>query len=274
MDFQESELEMIFKILDRDGSGYLDYEEFCDEISRYKSYDLSMLLVLTRFNVQEMRMQIERNVEGVLDKMNQRLVTHHVQLASLNTKLDCLLASGSAKGYLSDPEEKELPMRTSEKDADQWQITRDLRKLLSDLQHSADSGERLIESMTQQVSILNSHAELVASFTGFFSKDKEAKRHGKYNRNPVPEVVAHDCRDILMRLQRNMDIQRGVLMEEAQQEVRTAVTVLDKNSILLDKFKDTILHATHPQRQFPRIGLMSDLDASDVQGTIDIMQRI
>jgi len=60
LDVHKSELEVLLKVMDQDGSGYLDYEEFCDELSRYKSFDRSMMLVLMKFNIVE----LQKNNEG------------------------------------------------------------------------------------------------------------------------------------------------------------------------------------------------------------------
>jgi len=104
LDVQEGDLEAIFKILDMDGSGDLDYEEFCDELVQLESQDTRMMIALTRFSVQDLRIYVEKHVEGVLTQVASKTGAHESRFDSIENKLDFLLGDKSELFFRPDPE--------------------------------------------------------------------------------------------------------------------------------------------------------------------------
>jgi len=91
LDVHEGDLTFIFKLLDSDDSGYLDYMEFCDEIIKLKSNDTPMLLALNRAKLQDLSRLVQHNVESVLKQVVEKTQNHDIQLTSISNKLDKLM---------------------------------------------------------------------------------------------------------------------------------------------------------------------------------------
>jgi len=96
LEVTQHDMTSIFKILDTDCSGELSYEEFCEELVNLKSADQLTLLALTRLNVKEVSMQVERSMESTVAKIWESVQVNDSQLQDITKKLDQHLLSLAA----------------------------------------------------------------------------------------------------------------------------------------------------------------------------------
>jgi len=73
MDIREEEVTNLFKILDSDGSGDLEYDEFVDQLYKMKTQDSQMLLIFLKSSITEIREQIDKQVIAQLQEVERRL---------------------------------------------------------------------------------------------------------------------------------------------------------------------------------------------------------
>ena len=73
MDIERSEVETLFKALDADASGELDFLEFCYHLGSCKRRDPLMLSALTRYGVMEVKTLIHSEVSKALEEQRQML---------------------------------------------------------------------------------------------------------------------------------------------------------------------------------------------------------
>jgi len=236
IDIQKSELELIMKVADKDCSGFLDYREFCEELSRYKSFDNAMMIVMARISLQEMGMDIER-LEGKilqhLDQTSLKVNSQEKMLISINQKLDMLVAkpvddlhSGVAETQKHVPAQH-IQLQRQEDNAD----TTSAKVLLDEIQREvtsiANEGGVMIQKLQEQLSTMSRHAEAVALLHEGAPEnlhfDDGFARSGK------------EPRALLRQLRQNMCLQRTILMCEAQQEISVAGGLIDINTTLLKR---------------------------------------
>ena len=73
MDIERSEVETLFKALDADASGELDFLEFCYHLGSCKRRDPLMLSALTRYGVMEVKTLIHSEISKALEEQRQML---------------------------------------------------------------------------------------------------------------------------------------------------------------------------------------------------------
>jgi len=67
LDIRESDLESVFKVLDSDGTGELEYHEFCEELVQLQGQDVRVMVALTRQRVSEILAGVERLDRKIMD---------------------------------------------------------------------------------------------------------------------------------------------------------------------------------------------------------------
>jgi len=75
MELNEDDLEIVFKIMDNDRSGALDYHEFVDELQRMQKREMHMLLVFIKYYVQQIREKIARRITAFEENMGKYMKT-------------------------------------------------------------------------------------------------------------------------------------------------------------------------------------------------------
>eukprot|EP00913_Durusdinium_trenchii_P019822 g18632.t1 len=68
MDIERDDMRTIFRALDADASGEVDYVEFCHQLGTCKKRDQLMLSTLTRYAVMEVRALIEGEVMKAIEE--------------------------------------------------------------------------------------------------------------------------------------------------------------------------------------------------------------
>jgi len=90
MDLNEEELLQVFHIADREGTGELEYECFCNELFHLKSQDHHMLLTMIRLCAQETNHAIDCVIHPKLQTLVEQAALHTAQFATLNDKIERL----------------------------------------------------------------------------------------------------------------------------------------------------------------------------------------
>mmetsp|Transcript_3898 Transcript_3898/g.10812 ORF Transcript_3898/g.10812 Transcript_3898/m.10812 type:complete len:523 (-) Transcript_3898:98-1666(-) len=68
MDIEKDDLEMVFNILDKDGSGDIDYSEFVDQLHKLKTQDQHTLLIFILHHIKEVQNLTRNGVSRFKDK--------------------------------------------------------------------------------------------------------------------------------------------------------------------------------------------------------------
>jgi len=240
LDVQRHELELIMKVADKDCSGFLDYKEFCEELSRYKSYDSAMMIVLTRLSLQHIGMDIEnieRRILKNLDYTSTRIDSHDTMLKSISERLDTLMGKPADLHARVTETQNTVPVeavqsRVHQVNAEKVSVEAFLDEVQSEVQCMAAEGKMMLQHLEEQLSTMSRHAELVASLQKLGSSSNVSQRfNAKIGRTgKEPEAI-------LNQLRQNVHVQRTVLMQEARQEIGVSGGFLDINTSLLSRLR-------------------------------------
>lgn len=83
MDIERDDMQTIFKVLDCDGSGEVDYVEFCHHLGSCKKRDPLMMSSLTRYSVLELRNLISNMTKDIFQVLDVNTQMLHQQLDML-----------------------------------------------------------------------------------------------------------------------------------------------------------------------------------------------
>eukprot|EP00435_Cladocopium_sp_Y103_P013258 s3843_g3.t1 len=83
MDIERDDMQTIFKVLDADGSGEVDYVEFCHHLGSCKKRDPLMMSSLTRYSVLELRNLISNMTKDIVQVLEANTQMLHQQLDML-----------------------------------------------------------------------------------------------------------------------------------------------------------------------------------------------
>eukprot|EP00972_Heterocapsa_arctica_P021816 3207280-Heterocapsa_arctica.AAC.1 len=93
MDIQKDELQSVFKLLDRDGSGSVSYMEFCEELHKIRTRDTRTMLTFLKLQVNETRESVDTGrvaSEERLTQQNEKLDAHTELLELIFARLEKL----------------------------------------------------------------------------------------------------------------------------------------------------------------------------------------
>jgi len=108
MHVQEDDLPYIFKILDGDHSGDIDYKEFCDGIFELRSTDQRLNMAAIRLQLQELKLAIKTHLLRKMDEVAKKLEDKTNHLISIDTKLEQLVRGLVERD--SDPCNESVPL--------------------------------------------------------------------------------------------------------------------------------------------------------------------
>jgi len=248
MDVQQSEIESIFKMLDSDGSGVLDYEEFCDELIELQSQDARMTMALIRFNILDVRTFLEQSLEKKIGIIEARTLAQDQMLTEIHRKLDFLgprVEPEKSKWYGGKSDncysevplclqgDPAMPVAPDIPDSSVERLDVMLNKLVlfqKELQSLAVLEADLVKEAEQQVSALLGHAELVASFVDVFPQDR-------FGRVPLKDGLAKGplggLQSEVMKIHKNMGSKLPKLMQEMEAGILVANGTLCANKRIL-----------------------------------------
>jgi len=197
MDLQESELQALFEIADRDGSGTVAYDEFCDELLQIKAQDQRMCLAMLRFSVLELRHLVEFDLGRQVHSILAEARVHSSQLTCIEHKIEqlltpqqivkstqtfeskkavqsatlCAMSFGHSRLQESLVEERpSLPSVGPPKHAPAWNGLDELR---DEVQNLLDVEEYLVQKVEMQVDA--SMAKVISAFHNLINKESAAQ---------------------------------------------------------------------------------------------------
>eukprot|EP00928_Gymnodinium_smaydae_P080612 TRINITY_DN6427_c0_g1_i1.p2 TRINITY_DN6427_c0_g1~~TRINITY_DN6427_c0_g1_i1.p2 ORF type:complete len:298 (+),score=78.87 TRINITY_DN6427_c0_g1_i1:1338-2231(+) len=120
MDIKRDDLQMVFNILDSDGSGDVEYKEFVDQLHKMKSHDVHTLIVFVKYYVIQILDETRRGfrtMHGPEEKLSQGPVSPKAQHQLLDASLggapdsfQVLAANANAKSNgIAEAKEKPTP---------------------------------------------------------------------------------------------------------------------------------------------------------------------
>lgn len=99
LDLEQSDIEMIFQVLDVDQSGDVSYFDFCDAVNRASKRDVQMMGSLNKFSIAGVKAVLERDIKVKLDYQT-ALLHQIIEVASKHTSI--LLGLGINGGASAD----------------------------------------------------------------------------------------------------------------------------------------------------------------------------
>ena len=168
MDIERSEVETLFKALDADASGELDFLEFCYHLGSCKRRDPLMLSALTRYGVMEVKTLIHSEISKALEEQRQmlqdqlELFAHipsceHAAKELKQKRLEKACDGGSDSGQHgkhvgNDESAKPVPKQHARRTQHQHQVQR-IQKLRASVQEQRQSFKATeeIEEMEQKM---------------------------------------------------------------------------------------------------------------------------
>merc|ERR1740133_823373 len=86
MDVQREDISNLFNILDDDGTGFVEYDEFVDQLHKMKTQDTHVVLVFIRGHVKDIYKKLEVQAEQ-LGKLDTRLNLYEGRTTEILTLL-------------------------------------------------------------------------------------------------------------------------------------------------------------------------------------------
>lgn len=158
MDIRKEDMSLVFNILDADGSGSVNYEEFVTELFKMKSHDSHTLLVFIKHYVTDIKKSVDEQLHVMkADIMNKIQESTHLGDTGLLDKMaDELEAPASPARASPPPEEKKLSLAAGRAESvdDLGEELRRLRNVIS---------EDLVRSMKYMAERSETHTRLLAS---------------------------------------------------------------------------------------------------------------
>jgi len=281
LDIRESDLESVFKVLDSDGTGELEYHEFCEELVQLQGQDVRVMVALTRQRVSEILAGVERLDRKIMDsnqaqdakldflmaqwKENQAAPAKQ---AVTNLKpADPLPSSSNTRtnGHASIDACTDIPPRMPNLPSAEAEVVHraenqvsTLARLQAEIQDLACTEADVMHEVEKQISTLLSHVELAASVV-----DVLPHRDSLHEACAVPKqsVVSPEHLHIISRaaeeIQHSTHTPLVEMMQTLNTQIRAAGRVLDKQEGLFRKIKelapqylfetnDTSPYAVHP----------------------------
>jgi len=248
LDVQAEDLDALFRVLDQDGSGDLDYEEFCDELVALKSEDQQTLLILTRFAVQQIQHEIDHNMSAKIQNLVGASAKQEEQLQSINDKLDALCASRlpQATNPPKDIDQNDLvtsEIQASSKNSLNVPVAADLFDLMQqEIKCLATLNERVLQEVQLQMAMLNDQQMgLTSTKKQLFSVSGASEPiHGDDIHIVQPPRSLNKSKLTMTLLPQNMSTQVSLLSTCVQQNVSGASTLLGANRALLSRVKQLV----------------------------------
>jgi len=280
LDVQREDMEGIFKILDVDNSGDLDYEEFCEELIQLESNDQRMMLAMTRFSVHEVMVHLTKCMTPSLQNIASQLDRHENRLESIDLKLDKLVRSTAVLApkkvrLMTSTEPPELfhdavlnpttwsPDRCLDESlelptAGFSKIIEIMRHLQADMQSLAVQESDLVREAERQVSVLLSHADLVASFGEMLPQENASEDLAL---DPMKLGVVRSCepglRFVVTDLQKNITEHLSVALSCMQQNVSDVKGTIDVTTELVRRLQELCPDSINKEKAIHHVNILN-----------------
>jgi len=248
MDVKRDNIDAIFRLLDADGSGGLDYKEFCNELYTLQSNDQRMMIAMTRLGVQELNNQMSSR----LSEVAKRTEMHDELLHRIDGKLSKLL--GNTPFSLEEPSlpfprtdaskipapmaslvDKQIP------GVPENSVLVDLVQVQQHVEDLSAFQANIAKSVEEQASTLIRHAQYLNSFgewlprawvdddtigeSGIPMKTVSNFKPGRERLNRIGQSV--------QRLQANVSVELFASMQDIQQKLELTARTVEANKQLL-----------------------------------------
>jgi len=249
LEVQAEDLDQLFRVLDADGSGDLDYEEFCEELVSLKAEDQQTLLILTRFAVQQIQHEIDHNLQSKMQSLVRASAQQDIKLQSINEKLDALCASHLLQAN-SPPNSVDQPcidasqLQTGSANSSGASPAVDVLDLMQqDMKCLASLSESVLQEVQLQMTMLNDQLKNLAStkkqLLSTSGTSDSVHSHGVQNAQLRKHVNSNKL--TMTPLPQNMSTQVCLLNKCIRQNVSGAATVLEVNKVLIGRVKQLVL---------------------------------
>mmetsp|Transcript_72348 Transcript_72348/g.194912 ORF Transcript_72348/g.194912 Transcript_72348/m.194912 type:complete len:442 (-) Transcript_72348:312-1637(-) len=266
MDIRRDELGAVFKVLDTDGSGEIDYREFCEQLHQIRTRDPRTMLTFLKVSLTELKEEMHTLIEisGGAPKRQSDMISegadvpatlarHEVLLLSIDERLEKLCrgglrSSGGAAGPVGSKALRPLqPVAPPQPPPD----TRPLRTedVLGSLQGLGISTQELAglqggiaRRLEEQVATLTRQAGTLASMRASF------ERAGNAAGVAFPDSQLGRASEKFIRLQENMQYELNESFKEIDIRLEDGAATLARNSELLTSLR-TDLGCNPPNRE-------------------------
>jgi len=239
----EEDLEAIFKMLDVDCSGDLQYEEFCEELIQLESQDLRMMIAMAKYSIQQVhnmldKMSVDTRIADVLSCVS----LQQDQIKTLHAKMDRVLSvlrPQPAESIFFEPACSE-PISNSTHVSSPAALAvgstaEQIWRLHHDIQMIASMEADLVRDAEEQVSTLICHGEKVASLGEIISQVGAADYWCPLSN--IPDKLLSAIHPPVATLQLNITAQLSQDMNSIQKLVSGVACALEENGKLIDQIK-------------------------------------
>jgi len=88
IDVRRTDIHSLFKVLDHDKSGSVDYEEFCEQLHKMKSQDIQLMMVFLRTHLNELEGKIDQS-SAIHGEICSQLQSQEAKIGQLLGALGC-----------------------------------------------------------------------------------------------------------------------------------------------------------------------------------------
>jgi len=246
MDIQRDELKAVFKVLDRDGSGDVDYAEFCDQLNQIRSRDTRTMLTFLKLAVHEVKEELEGFTQNAGKELSDMARSNSQTLAEINDRLNKLDGDG-VLGRFANGEEK---LRTTAFDKERLLMPvappqpwappdRPLsaESLVGDLQCLGHSTTELANLKGVIVRRLEEHVATLTRQAGVLASIGVSVQTRGWSPEPAvqgfPDASHARIGEKLGRLQQNMQQNLVTIMKEVDHKLEDGAATLARNTELL-----------------------------------------
>jgi len=150
---QPDDMEVLFELLDSDGSGDVDYEEFAEELIQIEAEDQRLPIAMTRLGVVHLRTAVEKSISPTLQTIMSQVSLQSSHLASVDRKLNQLLKQSNAPQIVHSSLSSDTSKNTGSVD--------DAGSLLHQLSCMQNEMEMLASLQKDGITRLEEHVEAV-----------------------------------------------------------------------------------------------------------------
>merc|ERR1712232_382656 len=119
IDVRRTDIHSLFKVLDHDKSGSVDYEEFCEQLHKMKSQDIQLMMVFLRTHLNELEGKIDHSSE-IHGEICSQLQSQEAKIGQLLGALGC--ESIASQAPPSDDSAREPKEKTSASMGDNMRV--------------------------------------------------------------------------------------------------------------------------------------------------------
>eukprot|EP00443_Scrippsiella_acuminata_P071728 CAMPEP_0115382332 /NCGR_PEP_ID=MMETSP0271-20121206/6029_1 /TAXON_ID=71861 /ORGANISM="Scrippsiella trochoidea, Strain CCMP3099" /LENGTH=424 /DNA_ID=CAMNT_0002805635 /DNA_START=137 /DNA_END=1408 /DNA_ORIENTATION=+ len=257
LEVKESDLEQIFKLMDGDQSGEVDYSEFCDQLYQLRTNDIRIMIAFNKFTMAEFEKHMREYVmkNGEKTAANSRILEDHTQmLQALDTKINQLCEPKRMERTCDEKTLEQIAsIEIADKPVNHWEqqafaepvtesnpvlewktfgpadVKTDLGNLQQRVEELAVLSADIVKKADMQVATLLSHAKVLACVRDALP---EAPRNCDNAAPATPKL--NDVGVQVGKLQRHVRERLAVLVQDMERRVDEEMGALASGSQLLE----------------------------------------